>query len=103
MEKRKAILIGCPQYRVLVRGTYECDEHGRYLRAPDGEFLLPRVRCDQCGGKCMQTLCVLHRFNRAGAGSWYPSGVYALREPREQAPRQEAEEGSTGDKGGWYA
>jgi hypothetical protein len=100
MEKQKAIQIGCPQYRVLVPGTYERDEHGRYVRAVDGQFLLPRVRCGQYGGKCMQTLCVLHRFNRGGSGSWYPSGVYALRETPDIAPR----EGVTGGtKGGWYA
>jgi hypothetical protein len=100
MEKRKPIQIGCPQYRVLVGGTYECDEHGRYLRGPDGDFVLPRVQCGQYGGKCMQTLCVLHRFNRGGTGSWYPSGVFALREAGEQAPQAG---GASDSKGGWFA
>jgi len=80
MAKRKAILIGCPQYRRLVRGTYECDEAGRYRLADDGSFVLGRVRCDQLGGRCMQTLCVLHRHNRGGSDSWYPAEILAAPE-----------------------
>ena len=85
MDRRKAILIGCPQYGILVRGSYECDDRGRYLRGSDGEFVVDRVQCGQYGGRCMQTLCILHRHNRRGTGSWYPTGVFAAREP---SPRQ---------------
>jgi len=87
MPERKPVLIGCPQYRVLVRGTCQCDEHGRYLRAADGEFPLQAVRCGQYDGRCTQTLCALHRFNRRGPGSWFPVGIWALREAR-RVPRR---------------
>ena len=99
-ERRKPILIGCPQYRTLVRGTCRCDEHGRYLRRADGSFDLRDVRCGQYGGRCMQTLCVLHRFNRGGAGSWYPGTLLPLREPpaRTGEPAQ-----SPPPAAGWYA
>jgi len=74
MEKRKAILIPCPQYGRLVRGSCACDEEGRYRRGPEGEFILDHVRCDQLGGRCMETLCALHRHNRRGPGTWFPGG-----------------------------
>ena len=98
MARRKLILIGCPQYRVLVRGTCACDEEGRYLRAADGEFLLHHIRCDQRGGRCMQTLCVLHRYNRRSTGSWYPSGIWAMNDIRKQHPS----EALPAPDGGWY-
>jgi hypothetical protein len=78
MPNWKPILIGCPQHRKLVRGRYECDEQGAYRAGPDGKFILAHARCDQDGGRCMQTLCVLHRFNRRGGSSWYPSQVLAM-------------------------
>jgi hypothetical protein len=81
MAKHKPILIGCPQHRRLIRGSYECDGDGRYRLGPDGAFVLQRVRCGHNGGRCMQTLCVLHRFNQGGAASWYPSQILALDEP----------------------
>jgi len=96
---RKPVLIGCPQYRQLVRGWCDCDENGEYLRAADGHFLLEHVRCEQRTGRCMQTLCVLHRFNRAGAGSWYPSGVWAMNDIR----KRRASEPTPAPEGGWYA
>jgi hypothetical protein len=86
MAKRKKILIGCPQYRRLVSGTYACDEAGRYRLLPDGTFDVAGMQCDQLGGRCMQTLCVLHRFNRRGPDSWYPSEVLAA--PDARRPRR---------------
>jgi len=97
MAKRKPILIGCPQYQILVRGTCECDEGGHYLRTGDGQLRLDRVRCGQYGGRCMQTLCVLHRYNRGGAGSWYPSGVWAMTDARRRAAQP-----APAPDGGWY-
>lgn len=92
MAKRKAILIACPQYLRLVRGTYECDPSGRYPLDEQGHFMLYRVRCGQHGGRCMQTLCALHRYNRLGKGSWYPERILAAPEPstaNKQAPRSQ--------------
>jgi hypothetical protein len=85
--KRKPILIGCPQYLRLVRGTYACDEHGRYALGRGGEFLLERARCDQLGGRCMQTLCALHRYNRRGPTTWYPYRLLAMRQRTRAAGR----------------
>ncbi|MBS3733452.1 MAG: hypothetical protein KGY99_00805 [Phycisphaerae bacterium] len=83
--RRKAIVIGCPQHGKPVRGTYPCDARGRYAPlGADGDFLLDYVQCDHDNGRCMQTLCALHRYNRRGPGTWYPDHVRAAREP---APR----------------
>lgn len=82
MTRYRPIFIGCPQYRVLVRGEYESDESGRYRAGADGAFVLGRLRCRQYGGRCMQTLCALHRYNRQGCGSWYPAGLLAMPERR---------------------
>ena len=81
MTKRRPILIGCPQYQKLVRGTYECGLDGQYLLGPDGSFLIERARCGHDGGRCAQTLCVLHRYNRRGSGSWYPSRLVPVGRP----------------------
>ena len=78
MSRYKPILIGCPQFRGYVRGEYECDESGGYALSADGEFMLSRARCGHHGGRCMQTLCVLHRHNRLGKRSWYPECILAL-------------------------
>ena len=89
MPRHKGILIGCPEYHVLVRGTYECDENGRYLLDSKGAFLLAMVRCTHHGGRCAQTLCVLHRYNNRGPGSWFPDRVLAApqRSTRPGRPR----------------
>ncbi len=89
MAKRKPILIGCPQHGRLVRGTYLCDDAGDYRLGPGGQFLVELVECDHDGGRCMQTLCVLHRYNRRGAGSWYPSRLLAA--PEKQARAKSAQ------------
>ena len=84
MAQRKPIWIGCPQYMKRVRGTYECDEAGRYRLGLGGKFLLEYTQCSQDGGRCMQTLCALHRFNRRGPGSWYPVLIVAMPEPKRR-------------------
>ena len=86
MSRRKPIRIGCPQHRKLVSGSYDCDARGRYALGPDQDFLLERVRCNQDEGRCTQTLCVLHRFNRGGPGSWYPDKIMAMPEPKKRPP-----------------
>ena len=48
----------------------------------------------------MQTLCVLHRYNRQGVGSWYPTGLYAYGAGRRRAGAA-PDPASDGD--GWYA
>ncbi len=92
MAKRKPILIGCPQYSKLVRGSYLCGPDGNYRLSPDGTFLVHFVKCGHDGGRCMQTLCVLHRYNRQGTGSWYPSKLLAAPErrhkPRAHRPKR---------------
>lgn len=94
MTKSKPIMIACPGQNRLVRGWYECDERGRYRLNGDGTFSFALARCCQDDGRCMQTLCVLHRFNRRGPGSWYPSHIRALPEkagsadiPGQRVPR----------------
>ncbi len=72
------ILIACPEYRKLVRGWAECDETGRPFCSGDGDFPLHAVRCNQHNGRCAQTLCALHRYNRRGRGTWYPDRVFAM-------------------------
>jgi len=82
--KRRQILIGCPHYQRLVRGTYACGPDGDYDLAPDGSFLLERAECSHQAGRCAQTLCVLHRYNRGGPGSWYPSRLLAVGSPKAE-------------------
>jgi len=71
-------MIACPQYRIAVRGSYEYLPDGTCPLTPDGKYLLERVSCTQHGGRCMQTLCALHRYNNRGPGSWYPEIILAL-------------------------
>ncbi|MFP4105199.1 MAG: hypothetical protein ACLFVU_03820 [Phycisphaerae bacterium] len=78
MSKQKPILIGCPQSHALVRGMYDCDDSGEYLLGHDGNFVLARARCGQDNGRCAQTMCVLHRYNRRRKGSWYPTTILAM-------------------------
>lgn len=101
MARRKPILIACPQYRVLVRGTYELDESGRCPLDKEGNFLLHRVGCEHYGGRCMQTLCVLHRHNRRGGGSWYPERILAAPDAsaaRKQRTRRQGPEPGPADR-----
>ncbi len=87
MAQYKPILIACPQYGRLVRGSYACDERGQYLLGPDGTFLLKLVHCGQNGGRCMSTLCALHRYNCGGNGTWFPGHILAARPRRRRTPR----------------
>ncbi len=96
MTRRRPIWILCPQYRKRVRGWYEAGERGVFRLGPDGSYLLDYVRCTQDGGRCMQTLCVLHRFNRRGPESWYPERILTI-PARKTAPGEHpAGEGTEG-------
>lgn len=88
MRGYKPILIACPQYQAFVRGDYEADEAGGYRLGDGGQFLLTRVRCRHRGGRCMQTLCVLHRHNRRGKRSWYPEKIVAMPDPPGRPKRR---------------
>ena len=94
MSKRRPILIGCPHYQKLVPGTYECDEKGGYLCGPEGTFLVQQTHCGHLNGRCAQTLCVLHRYNRRGAGSWHPWRIMAP-QPRGSATSRPREKRSS--------
>ena len=98
MARRKPIWILCPQHRRRVRGWYEADADGAFPLTPDGRYVLDYVRCTQDGGRCMQTLCVLHRFNRRGPDSWYPERILALppRRPRRPRPKPKPPEKEEG-------
>lgn len=85
MAEYKPILIACPQYGRLVRGTYACDPSGSYLLGRDGTFILKLVRCGQCGGQCAATLCALHRYNLGGNGTWFPGHILAAPKRRNRA------------------
>ena len=101
MSQYKPILIGCPQYQRFVRGTYECDETGKYLRTADGNFSLEQTKCGHCGGRCAQTLCVLHRHNRLSDRSWHPYSVLPVQ--KENVPAKTAPPRTTAAKKGFYA
>jgi len=92
MPKSMPIVIACPELRKAVRGTYPCDPSGHYKVRGDGALDLALVTCGQDGGRCTQTLCALHRYNRRGPGTWYPDSVQAMPEsptPRRQPPDQQ--------------
>ena len=90
MARTEPILIACPQYRVTVRGTYECDTDGVGPLWLDGRYILDRLRCNQYGGRCMQTLCALHRYNNRGPGSWYPEIILTLSKKNSSGPSHKA-------------
>ncbi|MBE3123554.1 MAG: hypothetical protein IMZ65_01990 [Planctomycetes bacterium] len=83
MAKQQPIWINCPQYMKRVRGSYDCDDSGRYRLGPQGEFALECAHCLQDEGRCAQPLCALHRFNRKGPGTWYPVDIVANPEPKK--------------------
>jgi hypothetical protein len=84
----KPIVISCPEHAKLVRGTYACDRHGRFLRGRDGGFLLRFLRCSQLNGRCAQTLCALHRHNRRGPHSWVPNQIFCMPESGSRSDRR---------------
>ena len=93
MTRYHPIWIACPQYRKMVKGSYEVDAQGRYRLGAGGEFLLRRARCGLAGGRCTQTLCVLHKFNRGGAGSWYPEQLVPAQPPSTDGRRKTSRTG----------
>ncbi len=95
MVRTKPILIACPQYRRTVRGTYQSGEDGSLLLGGDGEYILDHVRCEQYGGRCMQTLCALHRYNKRGPKSWYPKIILA--HPSAKRPPRPRKADPTGE------
>ena len=87
MDRTRPIQIACPELGRIVRGSYLPGPGGRFVHAADGGFLLNFVRCGQDGGRCAQTLCALHRYNRRGPGTWFPDRVFALPERSAAKPQ----------------
>ena len=83
----KNIEIACPHQRKIIKASYPCGPDGRYLCRADGTFDLELVQCSQDNGRCAETLCALHRFNRRGAGTWYPDRIRAMREGKQRCDR----------------
>ena len=84
----------------MVPGRYDCNETGQYLLGAASEFLLAHTHCGQYGGRCMQTLCVLHRYNRRGSKSWFPEKIVAAekrRPPKRRAVQKPAPAGGATD------
>ena len=97
----KTVEIACPHQRRVVKGLYPCDANGRYIMMPDGSFNLALIECSQDDGRCAETLCALHRFNRRGLGTWYPDTLMGVRENkqnREHRPARSAMERNDGGK-----
>ena len=90
MHSRRPILIQCPHFQRRVPGTYEAGPDGQYRLAEDGSFVLGRACCNQNGGRCMETLCALHRHNRRGRRTWYPERVLATGGPGRDRGRPTA-------------
>ena len=82
-SKRKNIEIACPHQRRVIKASYPCGPDGRYLRRAYGTFDLELVRCSQDEGRCAETLCALHRFNRRGTGTWYPDQIRVRRDGKQ--------------------
>jgi len=97
MTRRKPIQIACPQYQRLVRGEYDCDTAGSYHLGPGGAFLLERAHCGHLGGRCMRTLCVLHRHNRGTASSWFPKKIVPMPPARAARSRRGRDDRSAQD------
>jgi len=81
-NKRNTVEIACPHQGKIVKASYPCGADGQYLLAADGTVDLELIRCSQDGGRCAETLCALHRFNRRGAGTWYPDRIRVVRAPK---------------------
>ncbi|MFP4354842.1 MAG: hypothetical protein ACLFUJ_06920 [Phycisphaerae bacterium] len=78
MNRERPIQIACPELGRRVRGSYHPGPGGQFCYGPAGDFLLDFVTCSQNSGRCCQTLCALHRYNRRGQGTWYPDRLYAM-------------------------
>lgn len=86
-SRSRPIFIACPALRRVVRGSCAADSAGKCLCAPDGSFPLGAVSCNQDNGRCGETLCALHRYNRRGHGTWYPDRVWTLPSPSNAPSR----------------
>ncbi|MBT3199043.1 MAG: hypothetical protein HN350_03915 [Phycisphaerales bacterium] len=98
-QRKKIIEIACPHQQREIRGLYPCSPDGQYIMLPDGAFNLTLIECSQDHGRCAETLCALHRFNRLGPGTWYPDTLRAVREnkqTRQQSPDKAGGKGNTG-------
>ncbi|MDP6546010.1 MAG: hypothetical protein QGH60_18675 [Phycisphaerae bacterium] len=94
----KTIEIACPHQRKIIQALYPCRGDGRYLCRADGTFDLELVECGQDHGRCAETLCALHRFNRRGAGTWYPDQIRAMPERKQTRDRPTAPGDKKNDK-----
>lgn len=101
MDRKKKIEIACPHQRRIVEGLYPCDAEGLYIMLPDGAFNLNLIECGQLDGRCAETLCALHRFNRRGPGTWYPDQIRAMRQ-RNRPRKRRKKPGGKGDEGNLF-
>ncbi len=87
MKTSKNIVIACPHQREVIKASYPCGPDGRYLLMSDGTCNMELIQCSQDDGRCAETLCALHRFNRRGPGTWYPDSIRAMREGKQISDR----------------
>ncbi|MCP4376580.1 MAG: hypothetical protein GY794_10465 [bacterium] len=96
--KTRMVEIACPHQRKIVRANYPCDSDRRYLLGADGSFSMELIQCSQDQGRCAETLCAMHRFNRRGEGTWYPDTIRALPDPKQSSKRPGGPEDDKNDK-----
>ncbi|MGC9453630.1 MAG: hypothetical protein ACP5HU_02090 [Phycisphaerae bacterium] len=89
MSKSRPIFIACPALRRVVRGSCAADASGDCPLTRDGSFPLSAITCNQDNGRCAETLCALHRYNRRGPGTWYPDRVWAMPKASKDSPRRQ--------------
>ena len=75
MNHSKLIHIACPARKRVVQGKCITDKKGDIPTGPDGAIDLREVCCNQDSGKCTETLCAMHRFNRMGPSTWFPDRI----------------------------
>ena len=85
--KIKTVEIACPHQGKIIKALYPCGPDGQYLCRGDGSFDVELVRCSQDEGRCAETLCALHRFNRRGPGTWYPDRIRTMRDTKQRGDR----------------
>lgn len=96
-RRMKSIEIACPHQRRVVKASYPCRPDGRYALASNGAFNMELIRCSHDDGRCAETLCALHRYNRRGPGTWYPDSIRAMPEKPPQDDQTTAR-GDSGDR-----
>ncbi|MFW6066051.1 MAG: hypothetical protein ACOC9S_04460 [Planctomycetota bacterium] len=96
MTRARPIFIACPALRRVVRGTCATDTSGNCKLAGDGSFPLDVISCSQDNGRCPETLCALHRYNRRGPGTWYPDRVWTPRTSSKSRKRRDPGENHEG-------